>query len=86
MTQQAIEIIKENKAKIIGLKQTLRAIQQDKVARVFIADDVDDHIANKIGEACEDKKIPIVTLELSQKELGRICQIEVGAAVVAITK
>ena len=86
MTQQAIEIIKENKAKIIGLKQTLRAIQQNKVVRVFIASDVDDHITNKIGEACQDKNIPLDNLELSQKELGKICQIEVGASVVAITQ
>lgn len=86
MTQQAIQIIKENKEKIIGLKQTLRAIQQDKVAQVFIANDIEDHIIKKIAVVCEDKKIPITTLNLTQKELGRLCQIEVGASVVAILK
>lgn len=85
MTQQAIQIIKENKEKIIGLKQTLRAIQQDKVVQVFVASDIEDHITNKIVASCEDKKIPITALNLTQKELGKICQIEVGASVVAIT-
>ena len=86
MTQQAIQIIKENKEKIIGLKQTLRAIQQDKVVQVFIANDIEDHIINKITVLCKDKKIPFTTLNLTQKELGRLCQIEVGASVVAIIK
>lgn len=85
MTQQAIQIIKESQDKIIGLKQTLRAIQQDKVVQVFVASDIEDHITNKIVASCEDKKIPITALNLTQKELGKICQIEVGASVVAIT-
>ena len=86
MTQQAVQIIKESKDKLIGLKQALRAIQQDKVVQVYIASDIDDHIINKIATSCLDKKIPFTTLNLTQKELGRICQIEVGASVVAITK
>ncbi len=86
MTQRAIEIIKENKERIIGLKQTLRVIQQDRIAQVFIASDIEDHIINKITASCEEKRIPITVLNLTQKELGRLCQIEVGASVVAIIK
>lgn len=86
MTQQVGQIIKETKNKIVGLKQTLRGIQQDKVNQVFIACDVEDHIVRKINEACEEKQIPIIALNLTQKELGRLCQIEVGASIVAIMK
>ncbi len=86
MTQQASQMIKETKNKIIGLKQTLRAIQQDKVLQVFVAGDVEDHIIRKINDSCDDKRIPVIALNLSQKELGRLCQIEVGASIVAITK
>lgn len=86
MTQQTSQLIKETKDKIIGLKQTLRAIQQDKVVQVFIASDVEEHIIRKINDSCTDKQIPIVALNLSQKELGKLCQIEVGASIIAITK
>jgi len=86
MTQQASQIIKENKNKIIGLKQTLRAIQQDKINQVFIASDIEDHINRKIDDSCKEKNVPIIALNLTQKELGKLCQIEVGASVVAITK
>lgn len=86
MTQQASQIIKENKEKVIGLKQTLRAIQQDRIVQVYIASDIEDHITRKINDSCEEKKIPVIALNLTQKELGRLCQIEVGASVVSITK
>ena len=81
-----VQTIKDAKEKIIGLKQTLRAIQQDRVSVVYIASDVEDHINRKISEPCLEKGIPIIPTHLGQKELGRLCQIEVGAAVVALTK
>ena len=85
MTQQPFRLSRRVQYKIIYLKHTLRSIQQDKVVQVFVASDIEDHITNKIVASCEDKKIPITALNLTQKELGKICQIEVGASVVAIT-
>lgn len=86
MTQQASQIIRESKNKIIGLKQTLRAIQQDRISQVFIAGDIEEHITRKINEACAEKQIPMIALNLTKKELGKLCQIEVGASIVAIIK
>jgi large subunit ribosomal protein L7A len=83
MTQE-IQPIKEAKNKIIGLKQTLRAIQQDKVQIVYIANDIEEHILRQITEICGQKSVPLISLNMNQKELGRICQIEVGAAVVSL--
>lgn len=78
--------LKDVKDKIVGLKQTLRALQQDKVEKVYIANDVEEHIVRKVTEVCRDKQVPLVRLNCHQRELGRICQIEVGAAVVALPK
>ncbi len=86
VTQQASQIIKDSKDKIIGLKQTLRAIQQDKIVQVFLASDIEDHIIRKINDSCQENNIPIIALNMTQKELGKLCRIEVGASVVAITK
>jgi large subunit ribosomal protein L7A len=79
-----VQAIKEAKEKIVGLKQTLRAIQQDHVNTVYIADDVEEHILRKITGLCQEKEIPLIKANLTQKELGRLCQIEVGAAIVSI--
>jgi large subunit ribosomal protein L7A len=81
-----VQAIKEAREKIVGLKQTLRAIQQDRVNAVYIADDVEDHILRKITGPCQEKEIPLITTDMSQKELGRFCQIEVGAAIIGIIK
>lgn len=78
--------IKNSKEKVVGLKQTLRAVQQGRVKTVCVANDVEDYVLRKITELCRSNQIPLVPLELNQKELGRICQIEVGAAVVALLK
>ncbi|HEY8463878.1 MAG TPA: ribosomal L7Ae/L30e/S12e/Gadd45 family protein [Bacillota bacterium] len=78
--------IKDIKDKIVGLKQTLRALQQGKIAKVYIANDVDEHVWRKVTTACREYQVPLVKLNCNQGELGQICQIEVGAAVVALPK
>lgn len=81
-----VQAINEAKEKIVGLKQTLRAIQQDIIEAVYIADDVEEHIIRKIAGPCQEKKIPLIKTNMTQNELGRFCRIEVGAAVVGIIK
>ncbi len=82
----SVQAIKDAKEKVIGLKQTLRAIQQDKVNAVVLANDIEEHLVKKILEACEEKRISVFPLNIGQRELGRLCQIEVGASVVALIK
>ena len=81
-----IQAIKDAKEKVIGLKQTLRAIQQYRIAHVYYATDLEDHILRKITAACQENGISLLPTKLNQEELGRFCQIEVGAAVVGIIK
>jgi large subunit ribosomal protein L7A len=81
-----VQAIKEAKEKIVGLKQTLRAIQQERINAVYIADDVEEHILRKIAGPCQEKDIPLIKTNMTQKELGRLCQIEVGAAIIGIIR
>jgi large subunit ribosomal protein L7A len=81
-----IQTLKEAKAKVIGLKQTLRAIQQDRIRQVIIAADIEDHILKRITDACREAGIPMVPANMGQRELGRLCRIEVSAAVVGLMK
>ncbi|MGD8399374.1 MAG: ribosomal L7Ae/L30e/S12e/Gadd45 family protein [Bacillota bacterium] len=82
----ALPLLKDVKDKIVGLKQTLRALQQGKVQLVYIANDVDESVMRKITETCNLAGVPLVKVNCNQYEVGRICQIEVGAAVVAVPK
>lgn len=65
---QISEIIKDTRGKLVGLKQTLRGIQQNKVSVVYIANDVEDNIIRTINKQCQEKGIPLIPLNLTQKE------------------
>ncbi|MGE5599793.1 MAG: ribosomal L7Ae/L30e/S12e/Gadd45 family protein [Bacteroidota bacterium] len=78
--------LRDPKRRVVGLKQTLRALQQDRLAAVYLADDIDEPLRRKIQSACAEREVEIRPAGLSQRELGTLCQIEVGAAVVGILK
>jgi large subunit ribosomal protein L7A len=80
------EALADPKKRVVGLKQTLRALLQDRVAAIHVADDIDDHIRRKILSAAAERKVTVHGAGLSQQDLGAACRIEVGAAVVAILK
>lgn len=68
---------------IIGTKQTLKAMNNDEVSEVFIAQDVDQFISNKLIEEAKQLNIPFTIVD-SKKQLGKACNIDVNASVVAI--
>jgi len=67
---------------VVGLKQSERAILEDRACCVFLAQDADTEIQDKIRRLCAKSGIPVVPAE-SCAELGHTCGIKVGAAVAA---
>ncbi|MGM0601919.1 MAG: ribosomal L7Ae/L30e/S12e/Gadd45 family protein [Bacillota bacterium] len=70
---------------IVGTKQTLKAIKEKRVSKVFLADDIDQHIKEEILYAVKDNNIPFEMVE-SKMKLGRECGIDVSAASAALLK
>jgi len=70
---------------IIGTKQTLKAMKNNEVSEVFIAEDVDSFISDNLIDAAKRLNIPY-TLVDSKKNLGKACNIDVNASVVAIKR
>ncbi|MBE3593248.1 MAG: ribosomal L7Ae/L30e/S12e/Gadd45 family protein [Thermoanaerobacter sp.] len=68
--------------RVVGAKQTLKAIMNCNVLQVYIAKDAEEHVTKKIKELCEEKSIRIVYVD-TMKELGVICGIDVNAAAAA---
>lgn len=81
-----VQALRDPKKRVVGLKQTLRALQQDRVAAVYLAGDVDEHIRRKVANACLERGVEIRPAGMGQDDLGAFCQIEVGAAVIALLK
>lgn len=77
--------LEKEKNKVVGTKQSLKAIKNGEAKVVFIAEDVDLPIKKKIMNAVNDNNVPVEIVE-SKLKLGRACGIDVSAACAVILK
>lgn len=68
---------------IVGTKQSVKALLNNEVKEMVIAEDADPRVTIKVIQTAESKLIPLTKVS-SMKKLGKACGIEVGAAAVAI--
>ena len=69
--------------KVIGVKQSRKAIREGRAVRVYLACDADPAITEPIAESCRRAGIP-VEAGSTLAQLGQACGITVGASVVAV--
>lgn len=81
-----LEALAATKSKVIGFKQTLRALRLNQAARVFLAEDVEASIVQKVLDACQAGGVVVERVPLKQAELGKLCKIEVGASMVTLLR
>ena len=79
-----LEVLRDAE-KVIGVKQSRRAIRDALAQQVFLACDADPALTDPMAQQCEDAQIP-VSREFTMKELGQAAGIHVGAAVVTLLK
>ena len=71
------------KDKVIGAKQSRRALRDGRAAAVFLANDADPALTEPIEALCREAGVP-VDQQHTLEELGRAAGIQVGAAVIAV--
>ena len=69
--------------KVVGVKQSRKAIREGRAKQVYLACDADPAITEPLAESCEACGIP-VNCEHTMAQLGQACRITVGASVVAL--
>ncbi|MDP4180040.1 MAG: ribosomal L7Ae/L30e/S12e/Gadd45 family protein [Bacillota bacterium] len=79
-----LESIKSSK-KTIGVRQSLKAVENGLAGTVYIAKDADEKVVRNIKDMCLSNQVQVVYID-SMKQLGKACGIEVGAAVACILK
>ena len=79
-----LESLKEGN-KTIGVRQTLKAIENGRAKVIFIAKDADEKVVAGVKELGLKNSIEIVYID-SMKTLGKACGIEVGAAAACLLK
>ncbi|MEG2456620.1 MAG: ribosomal L7Ae/L30e/S12e/Gadd45 family protein [Clostridia bacterium] len=72
-----------NSDKVVGMKQVLKGIENSTIKCVIVADDADDFIKNQVVACANQYKVKIENVS-SKEALGKVCNIDVGAAVVGL--
>jgi len=75
----------KNSKKAVGVKQSLRAVEAMNARTVYIAEDADPKVTDKLRELCIRNSVEIVSVD-SMKTLGKACGIDVGASAACILK
>ncbi len=69
-----------------GYKQAVRALNENKAEKLFIAEDCDaDKILNPLMSTATEKNIEVLKVS-TMSELGEMCGIDVGASCAVILK
>ncbi|WP_035292566.1 ribosomal L7Ae/L30e/S12e/Gadd45 family protein [Clostridium sp. KNHs214] len=71
--------------KSVGTKQTLKAVKENQCERLYVAKDAESKLIQPLINLAKDKSLEIVYID-TMKELGRLCGIDVGAAVACTLK
>ncbi len=68
--------------KVVGAKQTKRALADGRVRRLYLAADADPRVTGPLSELAAERGVPVEEVP-TMKELGSACGISVGSAVAA---
>lgn len=69
--------------KVIGVKQSRKALREGRACRVYLACDADPAITSPVAESCREAGVPVEG-GFTMAQLGCACRIAVGASVVAV--
>lgn len=72
-------------SKVIGMKQTLKALENEEVKLLYVAKDAQRKVTVRVVELAEGQQIPVVYIN-TMEELGSVCDVEVKTATAALIK
>lgn len=81
----SLRALREAERKVVGVKQTKKALQEQRVVTVYVASDADPAVTEPVLNACEQHGTEVVTVD-HMADLGEACRIDVGAAAAAVLK
>lgn len=70
-------------SKVVGAKQTLRALEKGHVQVIYIAEDAQKQVTVRIVDLAQQKAVPIVYVP-TMEELAQACNVEVKTATAAL--
>lgn len=70
-------------SKVVGTKQTLKALKSHQVTVLYVARDADPSLIEELTGLANASHIPVVYVP-TMKELGKACEVEVKTATAAL--
>lgn len=80
-----MESLRQAAEKVVGSKQVLRALKAGTLSRVYVADDIDTFLYQKVTRAAEAAGVPVTTVR-STLELGHACGLTIAAAAAGLPR
>lgn len=68
--------------KYVGVKQVIKALENGDVSTVYVAQDAEKHVTEKLIKICIEKNVALKRVE-TMVELGKLAGIEVKSAAAA---
>ena len=80
-----LEELKSQPNKVVGMKQSTKAVEMDEAKKAYVADEASPEVLEPFLKLCEKMDVPVEHTG-TLKELGKACDISVGAAVAVLLK
>lgn len=77
------ERIRVAKARTVGTKQTVKAVEKGQAKAVFVARNADERVIGPLVRLCQECGVEVAWVD-DMSVLGKACGIEVGTASAAI--
>ncbi len=78
------ERLKKRAMRVVGARQVLRAVKEDKALEVFLAMDADPRLRSQVETAAREKELPLHLIS-TMEELAQLCRVDVPSAAAALT-
>ena len=79
------ERLKKRAMRVVGVRQTLRAVREQDAETVFLAMDADSRLRQQVEKEAGTNGVP-VQLVATMEELADLCRVDVPSAAAAIRK
>ena len=80
-----MEMLKSSPNRVVGTKQVLRGLKAGTLLRVYVANDADTFLYQRITQAAEAAGVQVIRVA-SMKELGEVCAVQVPTAAAAVCR
>ena len=77
------ERLKKRALRVVGVRQTLRAIKQDRADTVFLAMDAGSALRGAVEQAAKEANVPL-QMVATMEELAALCRVDVPSAAAAV--